>query len=669
MNKDRLPTLDKRTYKIGEFAEGTADIETRAAALKPESFDSEARTVDVKWTTGATVRRRSFFGDYDVTLGTEAANVRLDRLNSSAPFLNAHSANALSDVIGVVVPGSARMVDGEGFATVKLSDTESDADVVRKIETGLIRNVSVGFNIHTRVVTEKDDGPDQHFVSDWEPFEISAVPMGADSGAHIRSLDRSKSQEMDDTKKIAAEAEAKRADVAKATEAAAVAAVAADGTRRSEIRALATTHGIDVDTYGAWLDDPACGVDTARAHVLTALADRDDSTATRSHFSIDMGTGDGEKRATAIRSAILHRSDPGLYAGDYDKHGASDFRGMSLLDIARHCLESTGVTTRGLSRREIAGMAFSMRSEGFERKRIGLASARRIGPALTVSDFPLIMAEVANASLRRGLMEVGETYTQWAQSRPASDFRANHELAFGEAPNLAKVNESGEFKRGTIVEGDETWNLSTFGLILAFTRQALISDKIGALTQAPFKLGQSVQRNRSDVVYDLINDNGNMRDGVAYFHANHGNLEAATVGAPNKARLAAMRLLGRSKTDIGGIAKINARMTAILAPAALETDVDDIISQFVPVTASTGMPAAFRSLTPIIEPRLDDGSAVAWYTVAGGFDSLVYGTLDGEGVFTETRAGFDVDGVEIKIRDDFGAGLIATEGLYKNNGV
>ena len=40
-----------------------------------------------------------------------------------------------------------------------------------------------------------------------------------------------------------------------------------------------------------------------------------------------------------------------------------------------------------------------------------------------------------------------------------------------------------------------------------------------------------------------------------------------------------------------------------------------------------------------------------------------------EGVFIETRMGFDVDGVEIKARLDFGAKAIDWRGLYKNPGV
>jgi hypothetical protein len=47
-----------------------------------------------------------------------------------------------------------------------------------------------------------------------------------------------------------------------------------------------------------------------------------------------------------------------------------------------------------------------------------------------------------------------------------------------------------------------------------------------------------------------------------------------------------------------------------------------------------------------------------------------YATLEGQdGVFIETRIGFDVDRVEIKARLDFGAKAIDWRGMHKNAGV
>jgi hypothetical protein len=50
-------------------------------------------------------------------------------------------------------------------------------------------------------------------------------------------------------------------------------------------------------------------------------------------------------------------------------------------------------------------------------------------------------------------------------------------------------------------------------------------------------------------------------------------------------------------------------------------------------------------------------------------DTIEYAYLEGEeGIFTETRQGFEVDGVEIKVRHVFGAKAIDFRGMYKNAG-
>ncbi|WWW37242.1 hypothetical protein V8017_11545 [Stenotrophomonas rhizophila] len=77
------------------------------------------------------------------------------------------------------------------------------------------------------------------------------------------------------------------------------------------------------------------------------------------------------------------------------------------------------------------------------------------------------------------------------------------------------------------------------------------------------------------------------------------------------------------------------------------------------------------TLTPIVEPRLHDGSEIAWYGAAepGVIDTIEYAYLEGhEGVFTETKNGFEVDGVQVKCRHIFGAKAIDPRGLYKNAG-
>jgi hypothetical protein len=75
-----------------------------------------------------------------------------------------------------------------------------------------------------------------------------------------------------------------------------------------------------------------------------------------------------------------------------------------------------------------------------------------------------------------------------------------------------------------------------------------------------------------------------------------------------------------------------------------------------------------RSLMPVVEPRLTGN---AWYLAAdhNQVDTIEYCYLEGnQGVYIETREGFNIDGIEIKARHDFAAKAIDYRGLYKNAG-
>ncbi|OYX11249.1 MAG: hypothetical protein B7Z15_12190 [Rhizobiales bacterium 32-66-8] len=76
-----------------------------------------------------------------------------------------------------------------------------------------------------------------------------------------------------------------------------------------------------------------------------------------------------------------------------------------------------------------------------------------------------------------------------------------------------------------------------------------------------------------------------------------------------------------------------------------------------------------KLLEIVVEPRLV--SATAYYLGAdpASVDGLEYAYLEGEqGVQTEMKAGFEVDGVSIKARVDFGAGFVDYRAFQRNPG-
>ena len=157
------------------------------AQLRAESFDETDSSIELVWSTGAAVLRYDWDGPYLETLDMTPSAVRLDRMNAGASFLNTHQSWDLDDVLGRVSPGTAKVAGGQGTCRVKLSTDPAKAGIVGDIRAGIIGNVSVGYLVHAMERTEATDGKTAScLVTDWEPFEISAVPVPADFKAIVR---------------------------------------------------------------------------------------------------------------------------------------------------------------------------------------------------------------------------------------------------------------------------------------------------------------------------------------------------------------------------------------------------------------------------------------------------------------------------------------------------
>ena len=171
----------------------------------------------------------------------------------------------------------------------------------------------------------------------------------------------------------------------------------------------------------------------------------------------------------------------------------------------------------------------------------------------------------------------------------------------------------------------------------------------------------------SDLVWGQITSNPVMGDGKALFHVDHKNLGAA--GAISTTTVGAGRQAMRVQTGLDGKTLLNVTPVYILVPTALETVTEQFLGQIFPTQASNVVTATMKKLVPISEPRLDAASATSWY-LAGSpdqIDIVELAYLEGQqGLFTETRMGFDVDGMEVKVRQDVAAKTIDFRGLWKN---
>ena len=658
----------------------------RAADLLPSTLNEEDLSIEVVWSTGSRVRRQPLFGEpFDEELSMDPASVRLERLNAGGPVLKVHDTSSLESVIGSVIPGSARVENGRGIARVRFSDREDVAPIWSDISSGHIRAVSIGYQVHRYDVTRSPNGPEVWRAVDWTPFEISAVPVGADPAAGFRAIDplapclvtreailsqdppnpdplpenpQPPRTAMEENMSVATQPLATPPEAAvrmvepilperpvEDTQAFVARAQIVERERVGTIYDLASRLGLE-RTFAEDIVQRGVSLEEARRVILDKVADASEQTRIFPHVSIPLGGRDERvTRRDAVTNALLHRYSPSLFSLS---EPAREYRGMTLLELGREFLSTSGVNVRGMSRDEIATRSLH-----------------------STSDFPEILSAVTNKTLRQAYDTYPQTFRPFCRQVQASDFRDITRVQMGEAPQLQKVNEAGEFKRGSIGEARERYKVETYGRVVGITRQTLINDDLDAFTRLPAMYGTAIATLESDIVWAIVTNNAAMGDGVALFHATHKNLAASGTGLTTASigdgRAAMAKQFGLDKKTV-----LNIRPSFLIVPVSMELSAEQLIAQnLVPARTTDVVPQSIRSLAVIAEPRLDTVSTNGWYLAASPnqIDTIEYAYLEGQqGAYIETRNGFDVDGVEIKCRLDFGAKAIDWRGLYKNAG-
>lgn len=663
-------------------------MQLRRAPILPATVNTETRSVDVVFTTGAAVRRRRWTGwdtsvPFDEILEVSDRAVDLTRLNAGAPALDSHSVWSSHSQVGVV---ERAWIEGkEGKATIRFPREGLDQAADRMfglISDGIIRNVSVGYSIErVKVVEPATTGEvEQRIVERWTPLEVSFVTVPADPRAQVRASDQANYPvEIVDTRMqkeasmpestttvagdvpamtetrhqpVAAPAlpeptAARMPEPAPAPDSETIATRAREAERDRVSTIYDLTGRLNLErSFAEDLVKRGVSVDESRRLILDQVAAKSDETRTFPHVSIPLGGRDERvTRRDAVANALLHRYSPTLFPLE---DAARQYRGMTLLELARESLGNAGVNTRGLSRDEVATRALH-----------------------STSDFPEILSAVTNKTLRQAYDAYPRTFALFCRQVLATDFKSMHRVQLGEAPQLLEVGESGEFKRGTLGESKESYKVKTYGRVVAITRQVLINDDLDAFTRIPAMYGNSIAQLESDVVWSIITANPTMADGNALFHTAHKNL-AGTGAALDVASVGAARAAMALQTGLDKKTVLNIRPAFLIVPAALELKAEQLVAQnLVPADSAKVVPQSIRTLSPISEPRLDAASATSWYLAASPnqIDTIEYAYLEGQqGAYIETRNGFDVDGVEIKCRLDFGAKAIDWRGLYKNPG-
>ncbi|MGU9978769.1 prohead protease/major capsid protein fusion protein [Phreatobacter sp. HK31-P] len=591
---------------------------TRRAPTSPTTWNPETRTFEVVFSTGSGVERRDARGAY-----VERLDINQD-WPEQVPLLDGHRRESLDNVLGSVV--QLRTVGVEARATVRLSRHSPLADrLAAELSDGANFGVSVGYTVEAWTEgNDPDTGRRMKTATRWTPVEVSIVPIPADRSASIRG------STMPTTTDPAAAQDTPAADQTRA------ATMTVSGTFEGRMAPAEEANDPPAD------EAPPATEGDQRAARLAALRTRSAPLRTvRSTTSVVTDHNDPEVRVRAMGEALYTRVNPRHQPSEH----ARGFIGLTIPEIARDLLRTRSISTTGLSTAGVIERALH-----------------------STSDFPIILGDTVGRTLREAYGAAPSGVRQLGRATTARDFRAKHRIMLSAAPTLEKVNEAGEFKSGSMGESKESYKIDTFGRIIGITRQALVNDDLGAFTDLSRRMGQAAAAFEADFLVNLIREGSGagplMADAKRLFHTDHGNL-AASGGAIGETTLSAARLAMRRQTGLKG-ELISVTPRYLVVSPENETTAEKIVSTIQAATVDDVN--VFTKLVVVVEPRFTGN---AWYLVAdpSEIDGLEYAYLEGEpGPQITTQAGFDVDGVRIRVRLDFGAGFVEHRGWYRNPG-
>lgn len=662
---------------------------TTRAAFKPASVNAEKRTVDVVWSTGAKVLRNSFWdGPSYEELSMDPAHVRMGRLNNGAPFLADHWGST-DNVRGVVE--SARLENGQGIATVRFptEGISPEADkMFALVRDGILQNISVGYRTYK---TEKVEGGDAKIptfrATDWEPYEISAVGMGADDQAGFRSADQQKpnpcvfeTNEREDNvneeekKRLETEAAEKRAQELKAE---------ATRAERERVKVL------QIDCRGAKMTEDftkkliedGVSVDAARALILAEISKRTENVQIDNHSpTIEVGTTDREKKLRGMEASLIARAGVAAmvamgaaskvdhniqqaFRGFDPRDNGGEYRAFTIVDLARELLEGAGTKTRGMTKERMVELALSQRATGEN----------------TQSDFAVLLENVMYKTLLGAYTLAPDTWRSFCKTDSVQDFRNSNRYRTGSFGVLDAVPEGEEYQNKSIPDGAKsTISASTSGNIIALSRQAMINDDLGAIAETAGKFGRMAGLTLEKAVYSLLAQNSGLGPTITYNGITAPLLDAqfaniTTGAALSMAALEADRVKMGQQLDISGNEILDIKPSVLLVPLALGGEARVITQSKYDPTASSAFerPNIVNGVfKQVVDTARLTGTRRYIFADPGEAAAIVVAFLNGvQTPFMENRLGFRTDGMEWKIRLDYGVQGFDPKGIVGNAGV
>lgn len=376
----------------------------------------------------------------------------------------------------------------------------------------------------------------------------------------------------------------------------------------------------------------------AQARVIDIVAKRNQTPTFTATASVQVGTDSRDKFKAAAVDAIQMR-------GAVKRHDTQNqYRHMSMLRMMEECVVQAGGTP-ARDRETLMKQAFNVQGYGSH----------------TTSDFPEITRDSINKSVLRGFEESAETWDQIAVPGSLGDFKTGHMVGLNVFDDLDAVSEGGEYKYGTIQERGEEIQLGTYGKLLKITREMIINDDAGIFTRVPEKMGRAAARVPGNLVYNVLINNGNLKDGNALFSTANGNTFAAVLDYDG---LDALNVAMTTQAFDGKTLGI--RPQKLVVPPQLELTARQLMLS--ELADSENQANVFRNRFDVVVEHRLSGDAAQWYLLADPalFDTIMVAFLDGnQQPFVDEKEGWDTDSIQYKIRLDCAAAAMESKTMAR----
>ncbi|OGL62024.1 MAG: hypothetical protein A3I72_12080 [Candidatus Tectomicrobia bacterium RIFCSPLOWO2_02_FULL_70_19] len=260
---------------------------------------------------------------------------------------------------------------------------------------------------------------------------------------------------------------------------------------------------------------------------------------------------------------------------------------------------------------------------------------------------------------------------------PVRDFRTNRRVRVGGYGDLATVAEQATYPALASPSDEEvTYAVAKRGGIEDLTWEMIQNDDMGAIRMIPRRLARAAQRTLNKFVFDFLAANPAIYDGVALFHADHGNTSANALTYANA--VAGIKAMGTQAFpgEAGSAVASQAQPRYLVHPTALLEEAFDVTQSAVKVVsnANSTQPSVINRLgvEPLWAPELSDAND--WFLVADPalMDTIEIGFLEDQQepeLFIEDNpaagSGFSADKLRYKIRHVYGGAVLDYRAFYR----